>query len=302
VDVLVAVPGTGVRAYRQTAEGDLVDLASSKAYRPGLLARPESALGVLSSGDADGDGKAELLVAAENFVRALRLEADGTLAIVAQYDARELSAEVTTGWILPAAADGKAGPSVLLHDRKGEQLHLLAPSSDPQVKGLEPLDARGVARIEVVGSRTLTGPGGRRELLLLGRDRFWWMPEGAPSLTLKAEGTRATDLPDLRYNYLSPGDFDADAREELVAIDVNAHVVELLARDATTDEKGPPAWVSRLHFTTFEADPHYQGNQGESMEPRECIVADVTGDGQSDLVLLIHDRVLVYPQVAAEGK
>ena len=28
----------------------------------------------------------------------------------------------------------------------------------------------------------------------------------------------------------------------------------------------------------------------------EAIIADVTGDNLNDLVLLIHDRILVYPQ------
>ena len=56
-------------------------------------------------------------------------------------------------------------------------------------------------------------------------------------------------------------------------------------------------WESGVHFTVFEADPHYQGQRGTTSEPREMVVADVTGDGADDLVLLVHDRVLVYPQV-----
>jgi hypothetical protein len=29
---------------------------------------------------------------------------------------------------------------------------------------------------------------------------------------------------------------------------------------------------------------------------RESLIADVTGDGRKDLILLSHDRVLLYPQ------
>ena len=44
------------------------------ASRDALLARAEAASAPLAAGDVDGDGRAELLVAAENFVRALRLD------------------------------------------------------------------------------------------------------------------------------------------------------------------------------------------------------------------------------------
>ena len=54
--------------------------------------------------------------------------------------------------------------------------------------------------------------------------------------------------------------------------------------------------MSRLHFRVFETDAHHQGRKGEALEPREVVVADVTGDGKKDLLLLVHDRVLIYPQ------
>jgi len=87
------------------------------------------------------------------------------------------------------------------------------------------------------------------------------------------------------------GDLTGDGNVELVTLDPDGSVVEILARDETAK-----AWTSRLHFKVFETDEHFQGRRGESLEPREAIVADVTGDGKKDLLLLVHDRVLVYPQ------
>jgi hypothetical protein len=37
------------------------------------------------------------------------------------------------------------------------------------------------------------------------------------------------------------------------------------------------------------------------LQPREGLIVDVTGDGRADLLLLCHDRLLVYPQDAGEG-
>ncbi len=285
-DALVATPAAGLRVYLRTVDGALADAAEKSAFRPGLLGRPEMATAPLAFADVDGDGKAELLIAAENFLRAVRIGADGALEIVAQFDARDPGAEITTGFVLPGIT-GEAAGRVLLHDRKGDQLHWL----ERPAEGGAPVatDQRPVARIEVVGALGLTGPGGRRELWLQGKDRFWWMPENGASPTLTILGAYASDLPDTRYQNVIAGDFDGDARDELAAVDAEHHTVEILGRDAAG------AWGSRLHFRVFETDPHYEGNRGNDQEPRDLLVADVTGDGKADLVLLVHDRVLVYP-------
>lgn len=288
-DVLVAVPSVGVRVYLQNPDGSLADAAENPLYRPGLLARSEAAQAPFAADDVDGDGRAELLVSAENFIRALRLAPDGELVTVAQFDARDPDAEITTGFVLPPRSGSKDDSlQVILHDRRTHQLHLLARKPGEAVA--DTLDLRPVARLDVTGALRLAGPRGRRELLLLGKDRFWWMPEGAADFALKGEGTYASDLPDVRHAYVTGGDFDGDGRTDLVAADLGSNTLELLSRDADG------GWTSRLHFKVFEADPHYEGGRGGGQEPREALVADLTGDGRDDLVLLVHDRVLVYPQ------
>jgi hypothetical protein len=39
-------------------------------------------------------------------------------------------------------------------------------------------------------------------------------------------------------------------------------------------------------------------NVSDLVEPRDLGVGDVDGDGRTDLILLVHDRVLVYRQDA----
>jgi hypothetical protein len=65
--------------------------------------------------------------------------------------------------------------------------------------------------------------------------------------------------------------------------------VEVLAQNA-------PNWGSRMFWQVFEQNMHYQGRTGGSVEPRQVVLADLTGDGKLDLALLVHDRVLFYPQ------
>ena len=33
-----------------------------------------------------------------------------------------------------------------------------------------------------------------------------------------------------------------------------------------------------------------------STEPREMLIDDVTGDGAPDIVTIMHDRIVIYPQ------
>ena len=50
-----------------------------------------------------------------------------------------------------------------------------------------------------------------------------------------------------------------------------------------------------LQFKVFEAKG-VVSEERTGTDPREAAIADVTGDGRLDLILLSQDRVLVYPQ------
>ena len=53
--------------------------------------------------------------------------------------------------------------------------------------------------------------------------------------------------------------------------------------------------VPMTDFTVFETKIFWGGEPRE-YEPREVGIADVTGDGADDLVMVAHDRILVMPQ------
>ena len=40
----------------------------------------------------------------------------------------------------------------------------------------------------------------------------------------------------------------------------------------------------------------FRSRRSDLPEPREALIADLTGDGKNDLVVLVHDRILLYPQ------
>ena len=148
-----------------------------------------------------------------------------------------------------------------------------------------------VGKIDLVGVESRHDPKtGRTDIFMLGKDRFWWLPIGQPDFTLRTVATHTTDLPDVSYSDVVAGDLNNDGRLDLACVDPDKNLIEVLSRDNTG------AWQSRLHFKVFEKDAHYQGRRGSAQEPRETVISDVTGDGKQDLILLVHDRVLIYPQ------
>ena len=52
-------------------------------------------------------------------------------------------------------------------------------------------------------------------------------------------------------------------------------------------------------FQVFESKI-FSGGEPREYEPSQAIIADVTGDGAQDLILVAHDRVLIYPQMTEE--
>jgi hypothetical protein len=60
--------------------------------------------------------------------------------------------------------------------------------------------------------------------------------------------------------------------------------------------EAPHQLVPANRWQVFEERTFRQRRPVESPEPREALVIDLTGDGKADLAILVHDRILVYPQ------
>jgi len=85
------------------------------------------------------------------------------------------------------------------------------------------------------------------------------------------------------------GDLNGDGRVDVAVIDRRDHRISLL------DHSPAHGLRHALDFRVFD-QKSFRGAAGSGNEPREAIIVDVTGDERPDLVLLVHDRVLVYPQ------
>ena len=100
-----------------------------------------------------------------------------------------------------------------------------------------------------------------------------------------------TKIKDGVYGNLTAGDINFDNKTDIIMVDYMRNHIEILALDA--DLKPIPA----MRFKLFEQKSYRNAKEAKaSVEPRELKVADVTNDGKDDLVTIIHDRIIIYPQ------
>jgi hypothetical protein len=98
-----------------------------------------------------------------------------------------------------------------------------------------------------------------------------------------------TPIKDGRLADVVTGDLNQDGRKDLVFLETAKHHVDMVTFDA------PHKLTPANRWQVFE-ERTFRSRGTDAPEPREALIVDVTGDGKNDLVLLVHDRILVYPQ------
>jgi hypothetical protein len=284
-DLVLFVDHGDLRLLLNDGNGTLTEAVQESGFGRSSLADVKPS--AVSLADIDGDGRRELIVANAGFARALRVGSTGELEIVAQLNARSADARIAAAVLVGAAGD----PTVVLLEPDKGRGHSVTQrrTAGWGFRGsfeLPSVDLAEAAAVDLDGS-------GTDDLVLFGSDRFVWIPVGLSETVLRPTSAWECDLTGVEYRGIDVGDLDGDGIFEVLAMDSrDSHVVEIL-RPGDND-----LWTSLLHFTVFEVDLHYEGQQGSVHQPREIVVADLTNDGLQDLALVVHDRVLIYPQVA----
>jgi hypothetical protein len=91
---------------------------------------------------------------------------------------------------------------------------------------------------------------------------------------------------------MASGDLDGDGVDDLIVVDGVRAELEILAG-------GDDLFSSVLRFPVFEKKLFRGGGRG--IEPRRVMVEDFDGDGLQDVAILVHDRLIIYPQDSNEG-
>jgi hypothetical protein len=126
-------------------------------------------------------------------------------------------------------------------------------------------------------------------IAFLGLNAVAWMPLSGDVWEFKALDTYETPIKDGYLNDVVTGDLNNDGRKDLVFMETAKNYLDLVIFDAHHK------LVPGNRWQVFEQRT-FRSRADDQNEPREAVVADLTGDGKNDLAVIVHDRVLVYPQ------
>lgn len=277
-DLLLFVRFGGAQAYLQTNAGTF-EHAGGAQIREAML--KEALPAAFDLVDVTGDGKAEALFAQRNLARAMVVR-DGRWTVVDQYNPESADAELTGLAALPGR--DRPQPEIVIYDHKAQDLLVFRRGDDAAYRVVETLpvgnfDATAMTSLPLAGSAGLIVADPRRLAL--------YAP-GAPTVGLVESASYETPIKGARLADAVPGDFNHDQVRDVALVDVGKAFVEII----TTLPSGE--FVRATRFQVFQGKRFSDAPAGQR-EPREILAGDITGDGVDDLVVLTHDRVIVYP-------
>jgi hypothetical protein len=288
-DLVVLIPYEKVKVLRQRAGKDFEEL--DVAPPGGAIEQPW-----LSTADIDGDGKPELLLTQKNFVRAVVLKQETssqnstnrggwTFNVKEQINGAASNSRLVSAAAVPNCTNAVSSLFLLDAERKALTLcerdragvwqvvrNLSLPVSD--FTSLQPI-ALGGPKVNAVG--------------LLGINSIACQPLEGQVWDLHELDGYETPIKDGHLNDVVSGDLDNDGRKDLVFLETARNYLDLVIFDA--HHKLVPA----NRWQVFE-ERTFRSRRSDLPEPREAVVADMTGHGKNDLVVLVHDRILLYPQ------
>ena len=270
----------------------LMNKADSTAFEPFRLssAARDMERPWVGRADFDGDGEPELVVPQKNAVRGIVVDATEGAGPVWQIEVKEQINAGRSDSVVGGIVELRPGPEQIvgLLDIRHNEVACLEKSSDGRwlsaatVK-LPPGDYLSMSDqlLELGSLAALSISSASQSLIQMLSGERW---------VFGVDGTYETESRGARLGQCLSGDFSGDGEPEYVFLETADHHIEVVGRK--------PGDRLRLlyRWPVFESRT-FRSRRTELPEPREALIRDVTGDGRPDLIVVVHDRVLLYPQL-----
>ena len=288
-DLVILIPYEKIKVLLQKRDGTFdeedVDAPGGGIEQPWL-----------ASADLDGSGKSELLLPQKNFIRAVVLEqekkTDGStnqpswvFKVKDQINGAASDSQIVGAVAVPNG--DRRSPSVFLFDAQYQRLSLCERDTNgvwQNVKNIElPVSDFNSIRSVTMGDKQIPS------IAFLGQNSVAWMPLAGDNWKFVPLDGYDTPIKDGYLNDVTTGDLENNGRKQLIFLETAKNYLDMV--NFTRHHKLQPL----ERWQVFEE--HTFRNSSDTLpEPREALVTDVTGDKKNDLVVVVHDRILVYPQ------
>jgi FG-GAP-like repeat len=289
-DLVVLIPYEKIKLLRQNQDQafDEIDLAPPG----GSIEQPW-----LSVADVDGDAKTELLLAQKNFLRAVVLKAGSrtdtagagrpgwSFSVKEQINGAASNSRIVAA--APLSNSGSPMPSLFLLDAEKRSLTLCERDKAgvwQVIRNIE-LPTSEFNALEAVG----LGSSQPNAVAFMGLQAVAWMPFAGDTWAFAELDSYETPIKDGFLMDVVAGDLNQDKRKDLVFLETAKSYIDIVTFEP------PHQLIPTDRWQVFE-ERTFRNRRSEAPEPREAVVADLTGDGKNDLAVVVHDRVLVYPQ------
>jgi hypothetical protein len=283
MDLLLLTRERPMKMLQATDDGFAV-LDDSDMGQYGLV--QEATADNTSIHDLDDDGHPELLIADDNFVRGVRYEP-------------ETEGSVSPGWQVVEQINIDDGSSTLASlasinehqliaaDTDNDRLVLIGVGKDGSWSESDSLLVNGF-ELGPIHTGDFTGDGGD-DILVMGDAGFAVVRLSGDRLALNEVQSWRSDETRRVQHELAVGDVNADGHVDMVSLDAGEQMLEIF----TFGDSG-----RMMHATAFKVFESriFSGGEPREFEPSQAIITDLTGDRASDILLLTHDRLLLYPQ------
>ncbi len=241
--------------------------------------------------DVDGDGHEELLIADANYVRACAYDAKGGWRVAEQVNVPDSAAQLAGLALLRVGEGPQAGTRIVAGDKAGGRLIVFERDQTRWViHDRIRLLGFGVGAVRA-GSFAGAPPPGQPGILCLADDAFALVRLAGQRPALEQFAAHRSESEDRQDFQMASGDLNSDGYVDVAVLDSREQMCQILTFSET--RKLYPA----TEFEIFESRL-FTGGERREFEPREITITDLTGDGKADLMLVVHDRVMIYPQMA----
>ena len=237
--------------------------------------------------DIDNDNHAELLVADQNFVRACAFSPDRGWRVVEQITLPEAAASLVG---LAVMQDSGGPPTIVASDKANKRLVLM--SRDGTTWRVSDRLRFSGFDITSLLAGSFSGDG-LPNILAIGETGFATVRTRGTRYALEEFAAFRSDDEDLLEHEIEVGDLNSDGFTDLVVLDAKEQMCQVFTVSAAR------RLLLATEFKVFESRLFGRGDDRE-FEPSAAIIADLTGDGRNDIVLQVHDRYVIYPQMGGK--